>query len=588
MDPRSVLAESALFANLAPEALDRLASIARVRAVRSGEPLFSEGEPADQLYIVATGRLRAQRGDGTVIGFIGRLEPIGEVGMLSGEQRTATVRAIRDSVLIGIPRAPLMDFLTGYPSALIAITRILIQRLTQNQRQIRLQSAQSARSFAIVPATPDIDVRPLAEALLQRLSRYHSARRLDAEEVDAQLGDGHARAPDGEAHQSLTAWLNQLERRHRYLVYQGSPEPDAWSLRCMRQTDRVLVVTRAGMPALASPMVEALKHAAVLASVELIVERPEAAAAGEVSAWRAQLGARGHHYLRPGNAGDLDSLARQLTGRGIGLVLGGGGARGFAHIGLLRALEELQIPVDLAGGSSMGAFVAALYACGYNSHEMMHVARETFVSHNYLNDYLIPRIALIRGRKFVRRLHEVFGDRRIEDLRRPYFCVASNLTRGTQMVFDQGPLSMWLATSMCVPGIAPPVVWQGELLVDGAVVNSLPTDVMQLLERGPIIASDVSTEGDLRAPGMAGPDPEGLLRWKGPGEAPSLRDILFRTATLTSESGVQRRAQNADHYLRMPVGGIGMFDWKLMDEIVERGYRLARERFEPLRETLLR
>lgn len=586
MDLRPVLAESALFANLTPAALEQLATIAEPQLLHSGARLFAEGDPADFMYIVATGRLRATR-EGTLLGFIGRLEPIGEVGILSGEKRSATVHAIRDSLLLRIGREPLIEFLQANPTALIAITRVLIQRLRANQREIKLQSARSARTFAVIPAAPTVAVGELVEELHARLVRYQSCRLLDADAVDQELGHQRSQATGGDEHEHLTHWLNQLERRYRYLLYRAGDAPDAWALRCARQADRVLVIAHSDAPPLATPMVDAIKRAGLLANVELVLLRPEAAPPGDVPAWKAQLGARAHYFVRPGNAADIDSLARQITGRGIGLVLGGGGARGFAHLGLLRALEELKIPVDLAGGSSMGAFIAGLRACGYNSHEMMHIARETFVTHNYLNDYVLPRVSLIRGRKFARRLRDIFGDRSIEHLRLPFFCVATNLTRGTAMVHDHGPMAAWLAASMCVPGIAPPVAWQGELLVDGAVVNSLPTDIMQGLERGPIIASDVSTEGDIRAPGVEGPDPEALLHWQGPGDPPSLREILFRTATLTSESGVQRRSQNADIYLRMPVGGIGMFEWKRMDEVVERGYEFAREQLEAGRASLL-
>jgi NTE family protein len=194
---------------------------------------------------------------------------------------------------------------------------------------------------------------------------------------------------------------------------------------------------------------------------------------------------------------ELESLSRQVTGRGVGLVLGGGGARGFAHIGLVRALRELQIPIDVVGGTSMGAFLSALIACGLDSVEMARVARDTFVRANFLNDYAIPRYGLIRGRKSAARLAEVFGERRIEDLRRPFFCVSTNLTTGSPMVHDSGPLAVWVGTSMAVPGFGPPVAYHGDLLCDGGVVDNLPTDVMQGLERGSIIASNVSTEGDL-------------------------------------------------------------------------------------------
>jgi predicted acylesterase/phospholipase RssA/CRP-like cAMP-binding protein len=579
MELRSVLAESTLFADLAPAALDALAAIATPLNLNSGERLFAEGDPAEHLYIVATGRLRVTVGD-TVTGYAGRLEPIGEIGLLSGEARIATVYAIRDSLLIQIRNDLLLQFLITYPTALVAMTRVLITRLRENQRQIKLTSARSARTFAVIAATPDIDSAAVASELHRRLSARDGCRLLDAASVNAELGEGVAQSPatDNAGNTRLMEWLNQLERSHRFLVYSGGGDADPWARRCIRQADRVLLLVDAAAVPVATPMIDALRRSGILAMVELVLLRPGEADGGDVLAWKAHSGAGAHHFLRPGNEADLDRLARMLTGRAVGLVLGGGGARGFAHLGLMRALEEMHIAVDVAGGSSMGAFISALVACGYDSREMLPLLRETFVTHNYLNDYMFPKVSLIRGRKFMRRLREVFGERRIEHMRIPWFCVSTNLTRGSAMVHDHGPLEVWLAASMTVPGIGPPVVYKGELLADGAVINSLPTDVMQGLERGPIIASDVSTEGSIRAPGVEGPDQEGLLNWTGEGDPPNLRDILFRTATLTSESGVQRRAASADIYLRMPVGGIGMFEWKRIEEIIERGYQFSKEK----------
>jgi NTE family protein len=337
-----------------------------------------------------------------------------------------------------------------------------------------------------------------------------------------------------------------------------------------------------------SAMLDELRQSGTRAPVEIVMLRPEGEDPEHILKWRELCKARAHYYLRPGSRSDYESLARQLSGRGIGVVLGGGGARGFAHIGLIRALRELDIPVDAAGGSSMGAFFAALTACGYTHEEMLHIARETFVQHNYLNDYLFPSVALIRGRKFSRRLHELFEERRIESLRTPYFCVSTNLTRGRAMVHDHGPLHLWVATSMCVPGVAPPVAWNGDLLADGSVINSLPTDVMQAWGRGPIVASDVSTEGGISAPGVVGPDPEALFKFKKEDERPGLFAIVFRTATLTSESGTAQRASRADAYVRMPVSGVALFDWKKLDQVVERGYQHALEKLTAVRDQLLK
>lgn len=588
MELRSVLAESVLFAGLSAPSIDALAAIASPLSLRSGERLFSEGEAADHLYVVATGRLRVMIND-RLAGVVGALEPIGEIGLLSGEPRTATIEAIRDSQLIQIRKDQLLEFMVGNPHALVATTRVIIERLRKNQREQKRSSARSARNFAVIAGTHGVDAAGVARALHERLAAQDTSRLLDEPSVDAELGESVSATPlnDSDNNARLTEWLNKLERNHRYLVYSAGKEPDAWAARSMRQADRVLVVLRATDTPVMTPMIDALRRSGIFAVVELVILRPPGADGGDVTAWKALAGARAHYFVRPGNETDFAALVRQLTGRAIGLVLGGGGARGFAHLGLLRALEERGMTIDLAGGSSMGALISALVACGYTSHEIAPLLRQTFVTHNYLNDYMFPRIALIKGRKFLRRLREIFGEQKIEHLRMPWFCVSTNLTRGSAAVHDSGPLEMWIAASMAVPGIAPPVVYKGELLADGAVANSLPTDVMQNLERGPIIASNVSTEGDIRAPGIEGPDPEGLLNWPGPGDPPGLRDILFRTATMTSESGNRARAANADLYLRMPVLGIGMFDWKRMDEVIERGYAHAKEQLEIAAEKLL-
>jgi NTE family protein len=214
------------------------------------------------------------------------------------------------------------------------------------------------------------------------------------------------------------------------------------------------------------------------------------------------------------------------------------------------------------------------------------------VKNNLLNDYVVPRVSLIRGRKFRGRLAEVFGERHIEELRRTYFCVTTNLTSGGAVVHESGPLSTWVGSSMAVPGVAPPIAWEGELLCDGGVVDNLPTDVMQNLERGSIIACNVSSEGGIRMPGagIGLPDPDALLRpWAGPGRRPSLAEIIARTATLTADTtGVRLAAERADHYVRMPVQGFGMFDWRRLDELIERGYRHAMEQLAPIREALIR
>ncbi|ROH86502.1 cyclic nucleotide-binding protein [Stagnimonas aquatica] len=588
MEARSTLAECELFLGLEPAALDTLAACAKAVTVRGGETLFSAGDDSDALYIVATGRLRAVLPSGEVAGDIARLEPIGEIGVLSGEVRGASVHALRDSLLWRFSSEAFYAFVLDHPAALVAVARVIVARLRQNSRSALLAKARRTRTFAVVAATPDLDASALARSCQAALGQRSRCLLIDAARVDAALGAGASGLPPGQGAEEgrLMAWLNAVEAEHDYLVFDAGHGDAAWSLRALRQADRVLVLADANAQPAPSRMLEALARASVRTPVDCVLLRPAGAAAIATSAWCQALHASGHYYLRPGVEADVHALVRQLTGRGLGLVLGGGGARGFAHIGLLRALSELQLPADLIGGTSMGAFVSALHACGHDHATILQITRDTFVSRNLLNDYMLPRVALIGGRKLRKRLLEVFGDVQIEQLRMPYYCVSTNLTRGTAVVHDRGPLAAWVGTSMCIPGVAPPVAWRGDLLADGAVVNSLPTDVMQNLARGPIIASDVSTEGSIAAPGVEGPDFEAVLRAGADGRRVGLLDILFRTSTLTSESGVRRRAECADLYLRMPVGGIQTFDWKSLDAIVEKGYRHAMARLPEIAEQL--
>lgn len=589
MNAVEVLSETRLFAGLTREALTALAARAALFEIRGGSVLYRHGDAADAVYVVGSGRLRAIFPSGQPAGDIGRAEAFGEVDLLAIEHRATTVFAVRDSLLLKITREVLAELIQQYPQALLDATRVIIQRLRVHHGTRRLEAVRAQRAIALIPLVPRPSLKALAQDMAEELGRYGTVRVLDIATVDAALGAGAAQArfEDGAANERLVTWLNAQEAEFRYLIYCAGDDADAWARRCMRQADEILVCAPVQTRPLATAMVDELRQSGSRAAIRLLLLRAESEGPGEVDSWREQTGAEAHFYLRPQHAGDAASLARSLTGRGVGLVLGGGGARGFAHIGLLRAMAELKIPVDVAGGSSMGAFFAALVGAGYSHHEILHIARETFVTHNYLNDYLFPSVALLRGRKFVGRLKDIFGERQIEHLRTPFFCISSNLTRGTEMVHDRGPLAIWLAASMAVPGVAPPIVYKGELLVDGALVNSLPTDVMQRLQRGPILASDVSTAGGLQAPGIEGPDPEGLFKWKALGKRPGLFNIMFRTATITSETQVAARAQRADVYLRMPVSGIALFDWKKLDEVCQRGYEHALQQLGEQRDKLL-
>jgi NTE family protein len=590
-DAQAVLERVAAFDGLSPEALADFGVRAQRHHLRSGQTLFAAGDPSSDAFIVVSGRLRVQI-DEKIVGYVGRGEPVGEMGAVTGQPHSATVAAVRDTIVLAFSSEDLLAFLERHPSSLVALTRLMVARLREHGRT-RIQTATEVHgTFAVIPASPQVPVMALAEALVKRLGGWPEARLITTAHVDAALGPDAAQAPlsEGAAGDRLHAWLGELETRHRYVVFASDSDRDTWALRCLHSADRVLALVEASQPPAAVPVVDELHAGGSLAPVELVLLRPEGDPSPHTVAWRDAIGARSHYFVHPWDEGDLEALSRQVTGRGVGLVLGGGGARGFAHIGLIRALRELQIPVDVVGGTSMGAFLSALAATGLDSVEITRVARDTFVRGNFLNDYAIPRFAILKGRKFAARLQEIFGDAQIEDLRKPFFCVSTNLTTGAPMVHDRGPLYAWVGTSMAIPGIGPPVAWQGDLLCDGGVVDNLPTDIMQSFERGSIIASNVSTEGDISAPGLGfdAPDPEALAHWTAAGAAPRMSAILMRTATLTGAAATASAREFADVYLEMPCDGVGLFEWKRLEELARRGYEYALEVLTPVRDSLVK
>lgn len=595
MDFTDILSRTPLASYMPPKMLQQMVQLTEPVLLQSGQYLYRENDSPDYFYVVISGRLRVMNGS-ALLGHLGFGDLAGEAGVISGEPRIANVRAVRDSLVLRLPRQDFLDFLNGNAAASMALTQRIIARSRQSQRSRELAASQGQSIFTLFPASDQVPVMALAETLARRFGGWPQVRIITARHCDATFGDGEAQTPydAGERSVRLMNWCAEMERRHRYVIYVADDDDSPWALRCLRQADRVLAMVEADMPPkVPKAMARWREGAQPLARVELVILRPEGDPSPHTLGWQHATGAKTHYYLHPDDSRDLNAFARQITGRGIGLVLGGGGARGFAHIGLLRAMEQLQIPIDVVGGTSMGAFVSALAACEFDNVEIAQIARETFVENNYLNDYTLPRVSLIKAQRFLTRLRSIFGTRHIEELRRSYYCISTNLTTGATVVHNQGPLAEWVGTSMAVPGVAPPIAWEGDLLCDGGVVDNLPTAEMQTLERGTIIACSVSSAGDLRAPGLGvgRPDPMALLAARNPTDAfvaPQLMEILLRTATLASDTTLQQAAiERADIYLRMPVDGYGMFDWRRMDELIEMGYNQTMRTLEPLRDQLL-
>ncbi len=297
---------------------------------------------------------------------------------------------------------------------------------------------------------------------------------------------------DARASTHTAGWFNGIEELNDYVVYVADPSASGWTRQCCRQADVILLLAPAG--AAVKPWPTGLAEEAVArgARVELALLHDQRIEAGAATRWLQSSPATLHHHVV--DSADLGRLARLLTRRGVGLVLSGGGARGFAHLGVIQALREARVPIDFVGGSSIGSIIAAGVAVGWSDDEMRMRYRRSFVDTNPVNDYTFPFIALTRGRKVSRLLRREYGDVLIEDLGRPYFCVSANLTTGRALEHRDGSLADALRASVAIPGVMPPVYRGEDVLVDGAAINNLPVDIMQGHAPGLVIGSDVGAD----------------------------------------------------------------------------------------------
>ncbi len=536
----ALLREVPLFANLPDARLRELTTLARPVSLPAGAVLFERGAPGDALYVIQHGRLEVLV-DGEVVREAGRGEVLGELALLTGEPRNATVRARRDAELYAVHRADL-DVLLADPVSARALVRHLAARIPGSATPVPVRAGAVIALVPLDGATAPALVRRLADRLAAELGRHARLAVLDGDATD-----GPAR-------------LDAAEAAHELVLLVAEHADDAWARFCLRQADRplVLIDTTGAVHPPARPLPAATQLVLVgaarsdpwLRAAATAVERPTP-----------------HHLVGTDlSKGDIALLARRLAGRAVGLVLSGGGARGLAHIGVVDELRRAGIAIDRVGGTSMGAVIAGLVALGVDPADMVEIARRELVLGRPFGDVTWPRHALVRGVRLVASLRRVFGAARIEDQRMPLFTVSVDLVAAERVVHRRGPIADAVALSVRLPGIVPPQRVGDRLHVDGGVLDNLPIDVMAAEGEGPVLAVDV-----------AQPFGEGAAT-----TLPHIVDTVGRAMTVGSWRRDDPSRALARELIVPDLGDIGLFDFRRLDELVERGRAAGRAAGERL------
>jgi NTE family protein len=561
-----------------PSLFDRLEAEARLAledelewfSVPGGQVLIEAGDPPDGLYLVLTGLLgivRGRAGESELMAQVHAGDTVGALALLTAKPNPYAVIALRDTSLVRLNRIAFEKLIRMHPGIALPMTLQVVEHL---ERALTFQpdALSIPKTVALIPLDAGVRIAWLADALAGALAAA-GLRVKVLDEAD---------------HDHIEETFYAIEIAHDLVIYRADAHGSSWTRMCIRRSDRVQLVAGAT----SSPSECLRRLVAAISEVpwrraELVLLQADGARSPlPAEPWLARLPLQFHCHVRSGRKADISRLGRYLTGGAIGLVLSGGGARGYGHIGVIKAMREAGVEVDLLGGTSIGSIMAAAAALEWDDKEFYERMHRAFVESNPLDYYTVPLVALTRGRKVTARLRANFGEARVEDLWRPFFAVATNLTTGTMAVQRRGPLWRALRASIAIPGLMPPVIEDGQVLADGAVMNNLPTDVMSAMHRGPVVGVDVARhqsltikEGNKGRPirnMLAGPEYDG----------PGIVSLLLRAGTLGGEAQAMMSQGHADVLLEPPLQDIGIRDWRAFDRAIEIGYRYTMERIGEL------
>lgn len=578
-------------AKLPAEILVAIENIGTISQVKNGDILWEQGEPSTFFYIVITGRLRIWHNSPITIKSglqkeIGPSETVGELGTITKENRQAGLRAIRDSTIAKITRDQLTELLTLYPDEINTLLVNIVSNHLSTPYDRHQHAKNASNTIALIPIDENVTIKEIGKQLDAALSINEKTLVVDSESINHLLDiPGFSQSPlDNTRNFSFLNWLNDIEFKHNHVILVADTSYSNWTRRCIHQADHLLFIAHSSnsphIGHIEDQILTHEKHLGIRKSL-LLIHPEQTTVPQNTQAWLAERKIGMHHHLREHNTDDFSRLARFLTGRSVGLVLGGGAARGFAHIGVLRALKEKNIPIDLIGGTSMGALIAAQYAMQKELHD---ITQDTLALCLAGDKLTIPLVSLYEGYKMSKGLKKFFGDFAIEDLWCKYYSVSCNLSRASVMTHDSGAVLDAVIASNIPPGLFPPKVINGDLFVDGGLLNNVPIDIMtNYNEGGTLIAVDVNPKNDLIANTHY---QDGLSGWqvlqhkinplKKNMHIPSILDVLMRSTAIGGLAQQKSVTTDiADLFLQPPVAHYPLLGYKKAEKIVESGYKYA-------------
>ncbi|KAM6100858.1 patatin-like phospholipase domain-containing protein 6 [Pterocles gutturalis] len=606
-------------------------------AVEAGRALYRQGDKSDCTYIALNGRLRSviQKGSGKkeLIGEYGRGDLIGVVEALTRQPRATTVHAVRDTELAKLPEGTLNNIKRRYPQVVTRLIHLLSQKILGNLQQLRGPFASSGlgmassseptnptsnlSTVAVLPVCDDVPTAAFTLELKHALNAIGPTLLLTSDIIRARLGSS---ALDSIQEYRLSGWLAQQEDIHRIVLYQTDCTLTPWTVRCIRQADCILIVGLGDQEPALGELEQMLENTAVRALKQLVLlHREDGPSPSRTVEWlNMRSWCSGHLHIKcprrvfsrrsptklremyekvfeksADRHSDFSRLARVLTGNTIALVLGGGGARGCSHIGVIKAMEESGIPIDMVGGTSIGAFIGALYAEERSAVRTKQRAREWAKCMNSVFETVLdltyPITSMFSGSAFNASINKVFQDKQIEDLWLPYFNVTTDITASAMRVHTDGSLWRYVRASMTLSGYLPPLCdpKDGNLLMDGGYINNLPADIARNMGAKTVIAIDVGSQDETDLCNYGDSLSGWWLLWKRLNpwaekvKVPDMAEIQSRLAYVSCVRQLEVvKSSSYCEYIRPPIDRFKTMDFGKFDEIYDVGYQHGKVVFD--------
>ena len=627
-----------LFAGLSPEDLGKIAARLQPLSLPKGAALFREGDDPDAMYLIVSGqarRLRTLAGVESVVSFLGRGDVAGETGLLTGIPRTSTVKLDATSEILKLPRKDFEEILREHPTILLHLSRTLAQRLiVQGAGQARpgsdahlivLDAALPRGDRALLGWTlgQELAAQTRKRVLLVDLSNEPGAIAREGGLVPAVIGEEELRAINlrdpaaiselaqehspglkilsvspaalgGRLFGSLYLFLNAVRGGHDFalVVLSGNERGDV-ERAALSEADRVLM---AGCDALRPQFRQMEAEVPPLA--------PEAGRLlrlwmGELEPEDAPLLVGADKTMIPwgddaaaqkGRAA-IARLARRLGGVRVGLALGTGAALGHATIGVLKVFKREGIPVDMIAGTSMGSLIAGCYAAGYEPEEIESMAMRIdkgWVYENLFWDLTVLRSGMFQGETLLRFIRSYMGSREFSDMDIPFACVAADIETGEEVVLKSGRVAEAIRASCGLPVIFVPIHLNGRYLVDGGLVNPVPTRVLADLGADILIAVNLTMPAGDRPhhrPETAQPLLERPVSLQTLRDAampqllknPHIIDVFFNMIYTMEYEVAQSRQEMAHVVLHPDLKGFSWTELHRAKEIIQAGERAAEE-----------